>query len=95
MILDDAFAGDKRLHFVDLAALLRSYDSKHRKRTKTNVVKLANGKTITNVMTEGDVLGLFGGFRRGGSQGLDGMHPTVVGYGLMAHRVISLSPALS
>ena len=94
-ILEDAFAGDKRLHFVDLAALLQSYDSKHQKRTARNVVKLANGKTITNVMTEGDFLGLFGGFRRGGSQGLDGMHPTVVGYGLMAHRVISLFPALA
>ena len=84
-ILEDAFAGDKRLHFVDLAALLQSYDSKHQKRTAKNVVKLANRKTITNVMTEG---GLLGGFGRGGSQGLDGMHPTVVGYGLMAQQVL-------
>ncbi|MDH3472797.1 MAG: hypothetical protein OEM59_03810 [Rhodospirillales bacterium] len=84
-ILRDAFDNRARLHFVDLAELLSSYDSKHQKRTASNVVKLANEKTITNVMIEA---GLFGNFRRGGSQDLDGMHPTVVGYALMAQRVL-------
>jgi lysophospholipase L1-like esterase len=84
-ILNVAFDDKSRLHIVDLAGLLVSYDSKHQKRTAKNVIKLKNGKTITDVMINA---GLFGHFRRGGTQGLDGMHPTVVGYGLMAQRVL-------
>lgn len=84
-ILKSAFDNPSRLHFVDVAKLLLSYDSKHQKRTAKNVVKLANGKTITNVMINASLLG---NFRRGGTQGLDGMHATVVGFGLMAQQVL-------
>lgn len=84
-ILKSAFDKPSRLHFVDIAKLLQSYDSKHQKRTAKNVVKLANGKTITNVMINAS---LFGNFRRGGTQSLDGMHATTVGYGLMAQQVL-------
>lgn len=84
-ILRDAFDNRSRLHFVDLAGLLKKYDSKHRKRTAGNVVKLRNGKTLTNVTTEAD---FWGAFARGGIAGLDGMHLTVVGYGMMAQRVL-------
>jgi lysophospholipase L1-like esterase len=84
-ILRAAFDDKKRLHFVDLAGLQKSRDAKHRKRTKTNVVKLKNRKTLSNVTTEAN---FFGGFARGGLAGLDGMHPTVVGYALMAERVL-------
>ena len=84
-ILRAAFDDKKRLHFVDLAGLQKSRDAKHRKRTKNNVVKLKNRKTLSNVTTEANI---FGGFARGGLAGLDGMHPTVVGYALMAERVL-------
>ncbi|WP_282604395.1 SGNH/GDSL hydrolase family protein [Pelagibius sp. Alg239-R121] len=84
-ILKSAFDKPSRLHFVDIAKLLLSYDSKHQKRTDKNVVNLANGKTITNVMVNASP---FGNFRRGGTQGLDGMHASVVGYGLMAQQVL-------
>ena len=84
-ILRDAFDDPKRLHFVDLAKLLKSYDEKHQRQTDNNVVKLKNGLTLSNVTTEAD---FWGGFARGGLQGLDGMHPTVVGYALMAECVL-------
>ncbi len=84
-ILEAAFDGQARLHFVDLEELLLSYDSKHQRRTANNVIKLKNRKTITNVMVNASP---FGNFRRGGTMGLDGMHPTVVGYGLMAQEVL-------
>ncbi|MDP7547484.1 MAG: hypothetical protein QGF20_09340 [Alphaproteobacteria bacterium] len=84
-ILKSVFGTDRRLHFVDLAKSTRKYDAKHQRRTANNVIKLKNDKTITNVMLNA---GLFGGFRRGGTQGLDGMHPTVVGYAIMAQQVL-------
>ncbi len=86
-ILRAAFGSDRRLHFVDLSKLMRSYDSKHQKRTTKNVVKLKNKKTLTNVTTEANPIP-FPAFARGGFQGLDGMHPTVVGYALMAREVL-------
>ncbi len=86
-ILRAAFDDKKRLHFVDLASLQKSRDAKHRKQTKNNVIKLKNRKTLSNVTTEA---GFFGGFARGGFAGLDGMHPTVVGYALMAERVLKV-----
>lgn len=84
-ILRAAFDNRKRLHFVDLASLQKSRDAKHRRQTKKNVVRLKNRKTLSNVTTEAN---FFGGFARGGLAGLDGMHPTVVGYALMAGRVL-------
>jgi hypothetical protein len=84
-ILRAAFDDKKRLHFVDLASLLKSRDAKHRKQTDKNVIRLKNRKTLSNVTTEANP---FGGFARGGLAGLDGMHPTVVGYALMAGRVL-------
>ncbi len=84
-ILRAAFDNRKRLHFVDLASLQKSRDAKHRRQTKKNVVRLKNRKTLSNVTTEAN---FFGDFARGGLAGLDGMHPTVVGYALMAGRVL-------
>ncbi len=84
-ILRSAFDNKKRLHFVDMAALQKSRDAKHRRQTATNVVKLKNRKTLSNVTTEAN---FWGAFARGGLAGLDGMHPTVVGYALMAGRVL-------
>ncbi len=85
-ILNAAFDNPSRLHFVDLAKMLSDFDSKHQKRAASNVIKLKNRKTLTNVMNNA---GPFGGFARGGFQGLDGMHPTLVGYGVMAQRVLN------
>ncbi len=85
-ILRRAFGNGRRLHFVDLETFLLKYDAKHQKRTRGNVVKLKNDKTLTNVMLNA---GIFGGFRHGGTQGLDGMHPTVVGYAMMAQQVLN------
>lgn len=86
-ILRDAFENKARLHFVDLAAMLKAYNSKHERRTAKNVIKVKDGrttKTLSNVTTEAD---FWGGFARGGFMGLDGMHPTVVGYAVMAQEV--------
>ncbi len=84
-ILRAVFDDNKRLHFVDLASSQKSRDAKHRRQTEKNVVKLKNRKTLSNVTTEAN---FWGGFARGGLAGLDGMHPTVVGYALMARRVL-------
>lgn len=84
-ILMDAFDNKQRLHIVDMEDLLLGFDAKHQKRTAKNVLRLKNKKTLTNVTIEA---GLTGSFRRGGFMGLDGMHPTVPGYGVMAQRVL-------
>lgn len=84
-ILRKEFDDPKRLHFVDMASLLRKYDSKHQVRTKSNVLKLKNKKTLTNVTTEAN---FWGAFARGGFAGLDGMHLTVPGYAIMAQSIL-------
>lgn len=77
-----------RARAVDMAALLLRFDTKQHARTNDNVVRI-DGKTFTNLMLEADPGFLGGGFARGGLFGLDGMHPTLLGYGLMARQVLA------
>lgn len=73
----------RTLTFVDMYKELSDYDAKHYGDREGVVC----GKlTMSNNMFES---GLLGGFRMGGLFGLDGMHPTTVGYGLMARAVLS------
>ena len=88
-ILTDAFDDPGRLHFVDMFGLLKEYDAKHA--GDSAGIRLRNQKLLRNVMLEaqsGPVARLTGRFRMGGLMGLDGMHPTVPGYALMANRVL-------
>jgi hypothetical protein len=81
-ILSRALAG-RNVIFVDMYKLLSAHDAKH----YGDVQGIVCGKrTITNNMFES---GLLGGFRMGGVFGLDGMHPTTVGYGLMAQTILA------
>jgi lysophospholipase L1-like esterase len=84
-LVEHEAAADGRIHVVRLDELLKDYDSKHRAEALSVVT--ADGKTLSNVMTEGAPWP-FPKFRCGGLQGLDGMHPTVVGYTLMARKVL-------
>jgi lysophospholipase L1-like esterase len=84
-----AAAQDPRIHVVRTDQLLLDYDAKHR--ADAQVVQVPYGSrslTFTNVMTEAAPWPVEPSFRRGGLQGLDGMHPTVVGYALAAQRVL-------
>ena len=75
-----------RAHFVDLYAMNQDYDRKNGIATKSVIVR--NGSTrilLDNLPLE--VLPIFGGRRDGGVFGLDNLHPTVVGYGLIAQAV--------
>jgi hypothetical protein len=63
--------------------VLSRHDAKHYGDVQGVV---CGNKTLTNNMFES---GLLGGFRMGGLFGLDGMHPTVVGYGLMARAIMA------
>jgi lysophospholipase L1-like esterase len=80
-----AALGD-RVHFVDLNAMTMAYDRKNGIATKS--VILRDGATqfmLDNLPLE--VLPIFGGRRDGGLFGLDNLHPTIVGYGLIAQAV--------
>jgi hypothetical protein len=82
----DSFDDPGRVHFVDMAALLTRYDAKQHGAPPERGVRMADGRRFTNFMLE--VTPFFHGFRKGGLFGLDGMHPTMVGYGLMAQQVV-------
>jgi hypothetical protein len=84
MIATEASA-DPRIHVVPLDRLLKDYDRKHS--SAASVVVPSDGKTLSNVMTEAAPWP-FPHFRSGGLQGLDGMHPTMVGYALAARKVL-------
>ena len=77
-----AAVGD-RLVPVDMYQHLSDHDAKHYGDGEGVV---CGRKTLSNNMFES---GLLGGFRMGGLFGLDGMHPTTVGYGLMAQKVLA------
>ena len=77
-----AAVGD-RLVPVDMYQQLSDHDAKHYGDGEGVV---CGRKTLSNNMFES---GLLGGFRMGGLFGLDGMHPTTVGYGLMAQKVLA------
>lgn len=73
-----------RVEVIDLAAQLRGLNRKHERLSDDNVIKI--GRTsISNMMLESYI---GGGFRWGGFCGLDGMHPSVVGYGRIAKEVL-------
>ena len=77
---------DPRIHIVRQDEVLKKYDSKHN--ADAAVVVTHDGTTLSNVMTEAGIWP-FPQFRCGGLMGLDGMHPTIVGYGLMAQQVLA------
>jgi hypothetical protein len=88
-LLMAAAAQDPRIHVVRTDQLLLAYDGKHR--TDAKVVQVPYGAkrlTFTNVMTEARPWPEEPSFRMGGLQGLDGLHPTVVGYALAAQKVL-------
>ncbi len=76
---------DPRIHIVPIDEMLKKYDRKHD--AAASVVVSAGGKTFSNVMLEAGPWPL-PSFRTGGLQGLDGMHPTIVGYALMAREAL-------
>ncbi|SDE36700.1 hypothetical protein [Rhodospira trueperi] len=85
--------GDRAV-FVDLAEQMAHLDRKHQGLTKTNAIKVVRRRWgifpdtsyITNMMLEE---GLGNAFKWGGFCGLDGMHPSVVGYGKIANEVLT------
>jgi hypothetical protein len=82
-------AQDARIHVVRTDQLLLDYDGKHR--TDAKVVRIPYSSkflTFTNIMTEAAPWPEEPSFREGGLEGLDGLHPTVVGYALVAQKVL-------
>lgn len=75
-----------RAHFVDLYAMNAAYDRKNGIATKSAIVHSG----VTQILLDNlplEVLPLFGGRRDGGLFGLDNLHPTIIGYGLIAQAV--------
>ena len=77
-----------RARFVDLYASSSMYDRKNLTNTKEVLVR-KNGTQILLDNRAIDVMPLFGGLGGfgGGLFGLDNLHPTIVGYGLIAQAV--------
>ncbi|SEH62561.1 hypothetical protein [Magnetospirillum fulvum] len=73
-----------RLAFVDFFGLLTDKDAKHWGDSRATWA--ANHRISNNTFQSG----LLGGFAHGGLFGLDGMHPTTVGYGIVAQRVLDV-----
>jgi hypothetical protein len=77
-------AGDSRIHIVPIDAVFSSYNYK----TNAAANKVNEpGKIISNIMLEGPDL-FFSTNWQGGLMGLDGMHPTIVGYAIMAQEIV-------
>jgi lysophospholipase L1-like esterase len=75
-----------RAHFVDLYAMTAAFDHKNGTGAKSVIVhRGATQMMLDNMPLE--VLPIFGGLGRGGLFGLDNLHPTIVGYGLIAQAV--------
>jgi hypothetical protein len=79
-------AADSRIHIVPIDQAFEAYDFKTNPNAKT--VDVGGGKILSNLMIEGPEL-LFPAFWRGGLMGLDGMHPTLVGYTIMAQQILA------
>lgn len=80
--------GDK-VHIIDMAGTMADLNHKHARPMDDSTIKVkpsrfANVLSISNMMIESD----FGSFARGGFCGLDGMHPSVVGYARIAKEVL-------
>ncbi len=73
-----------RVAFVDLAGQMKRLNRKHERLSDENTIR-AGGNYISNMMLESYP---GGGFKAGGFCGLDGMHPSVVGYGRIAKEVL-------
>lgn len=84
----DRFTNPDRLHFVAVADVLIQYDAKHDWPNNSKAVRVADGHRLTNVTTETGPFFPLPRLKRGGLFGLDGMHLSAVGYGLMAQRVL-------
>jgi lysophospholipase L1-like esterase len=82
--LRDAAHGIARIHVVPIDDVFMAYDFKTNPAAQTIAVP---GKTLSNLMLEGHAP-LFPDFWRGGLMGLDGMHPTLVGYAVMAQTIL-------
>lgn len=74
---------DGRIHFVAMDKAFVSYDFKTDANAKT--VKI-DKKVLSNISLE--TPGLFWPWQ-GGLIGLDGMHPSIVGYGVMAQQILN------
>ncbi len=85
LLRKEAASADARIHIVPIDQVFAAYDYKtnHAARTVS-----AGGKTLSNIMLEGPHF-LFPQFWRGGLIGLDGMHPTIVGYAIVAAAIIA------
>jgi lysophospholipase L1-like esterase len=75
-----------RAHFVDLYAMTSAYDRKNGIATKSVLVRHGSTQILLDNLPL-EILPLVGGRRDGGVFGLDNLHPTVVGYGLIAQAV--------
>jgi len=78
-------AADPRIHVVPIDRAFAAYDFKTDPNAKTVDF---SGRKLSNLMLEGAEL-LFPSFWRGGLIGLDGMHPTIVGYAIMAQTILA------
>jgi lysophospholipase L1-like esterase len=78
-------AADPRIHIVPIDQTFAGYDFKT---DPTAATVNIDGKVLSNLMTEGPEL-LFPAFWRGGLMGLDGMHPSIVGYAIMACAILA------
>jgi hypothetical protein len=75
---------DPRIHMVATDQAFRTYDFKTNPNARTVQI---DGKVLSNVMIQESLLPLPGSWR-GGLMGLDGMHPSVVGYAIMAQAIL-------
>jgi lysophospholipase L1-like esterase len=82
----------ERAHFVDLYAMSAAYDRKNGIATKQVLVN-DGGTQILLDNYPLEILPVIGGRRDGGVFGLDNLHPTIVGYGLMAQAVCDVIAA--
>ena len=75
-----------KAHFVDIYAMNYDYDRKNGIFTKSVIVHAGATRILLDNLPL-EVLPVFGGRKDGGLFGLDNLHPTVVGYGLIAQAV--------
>jgi hypothetical protein len=83
----------KRVHFVDIFNRMKAIDSKNNGRNPGNVF-MAGSSTCTNEMFEAHPFPGSAGFRAGGLEGLDGVHLTTMGSGLMATWILEQIAAI-
>ncbi len=81
-----------RAHFVDLYATTAAYDRKNRIATRSVNVHGTNGEMLLdNVPLE--AFPFVGSLKQGGLFGLDNLHPTIPGYGVLAQAVCDVIAA--